>query len=220
MGSATRASIAVVIFVALVGFGTIAFVGQEKIAGVFDDFISAISSSLSLPDNAIRNITFDFNSMEYPNTTFALDKKINITIDSSDFTINTATVLNAKSSVNIIGFLGTVIINDIEAGKNITVAGTYESIEIGDVVISTSGSISESSAILKSALLKNIMLKTFFVENTVGTLKLEDTEIKLDNQTMEIYAPIADFFYQEDVEISGRANRIKVLGENTLNINK
>lgn len=213
MGKNTRVIISVVIFVAIVGFGIFAFIGQDSLIELVDDFFSSIGSGLS--DNAIRNITFELFDSEYPNTTFTFDYPVNITVDSSNFTINTITTLEARTPTLITGFTGTV--NIIDTGE-VVVTGNYESIEISGLKISASGTIEESTAKFNNVFLQNVKMKSFAISESYALLDIDGIEMDLDNQTVEIYAPIADFTYDDNVNIVGKANRMKITGENVLSI--
>ncbi len=217
MGKTIRMSIAVIIFIALVGFGIFAFVGQDNLIKLADDFFTSVGSELSLSDNVIRNITFEYTGNSYMNTTFVFEEPSNITVDSDNFTIYTITTLEAKTPAVIAGFTGTVTI--VETGE-VIIAGDYEEIEIIGLKISTSGTITESKAKFNNVFLQDVKMKTLLVPEASGSLITDKIEMNLNNQTLEIFAPMADFFYGENVEIDGRANRIKITGENTVSVNR
>ncbi|MAH42284.1 hypothetical protein CL614_00965 [archaeon] len=218
MGKSVRTVIAVVIFVALLGFGVITIIGQDNIIFIADNFISKITTGMSLPDNVIRNISFELKGINYINTTYDFKEPVNITIDSSNFTIHTITDLHASSATKITGFTGTVMI--LSKDKNLSITGEYEKIEISDVSISTAGTISESHTTFSSIFLEQVKLKTLEVSNATGTLTLEDIEMNINEQSVKIYAPITDIFYNNYLRADGRANRMTVEGDNVLSISE
>ncbi len=218
MGKSTRTIIAVVIFVALLGFGIITIIGQDNIINIADNFISKITTGMSLPDNVIRNISFELKGVDYPNTTYEFKEPVNITIDSSNFTIHTITDLHASSAATLTGFIGTVIILPLD--KNLSITGEYQKIEISDVSISASGTIAESHTSFTSIFLEDVKLKTLEVPNATGTLELEDIEMNINGQSVKIYAPIANLFYNDNLRANGRANRMTVEGVNVVSISE
>lgn len=187
--------------------------GQDRLFGVADDIVSSISSVLSLPDNAIRNVTFNLD-VEHSNRTFVFNDPVNVTINSNDLKLYTGTVLEINSSVHLVGMKGNLAIID----NKLNITGSYEQIQVSGVTISSSGTVSSSLSEFSSIFLEGVRTDRLIFNRVSGTLETNGIKMELENQSIEISAPVANFYYTDHVVVGGKANRISVHGLNTVNI--
>ncbi|MEM7819339.1 MAG: hypothetical protein QXD48_00740 [Candidatus Aenigmatarchaeota archaeon] len=155
--------------------------------------------------NEGKNIKFYLNVSDYKPINFKTNIPTNITLQPIEFyAVLKDGSINTTKTIRIINFKGSGYI-----GNTINLDGNFEKLEIGEIG-SFSNSRIKADGTFSSVIIENIGLKNLKIENSTGSLIVNETEIAFSLKTIEIVSPFGQFSFSKGMSIDGFANKISI----------